>query len=448
MGAPIRDLRPQYGWNQSTFVNNETLGEPGGLLPSETVAFSRPNGMYRVTVAGRVEPGASAGDGTFGFALEGSNTGGAAADEWVVLAETNLAETFQAGAVALQARVLAFANGRISSEGFIGEASVPCDRWRFLRVRTFVSTQGVGPVVTFEMDIRMTGIGADGQRTDLDNSLIRVSGDIVEPSSTPVKKPAGVRYFSAQAIVDAMIMDPAPAPPPVNPSFTLLLQVAQNENAVNNGRWITLDELPGFSSAGQVGFFQNGQSRLIDLSGFEYYRFTAVKAGVPLPNDISSYTIRCLTSFDDADWIDGEQGVPLLHESIRKTFVSLVFDAPTGAAPNWEVRLQICDMNQTPIREVRRVGLLLSASQNGFSDDLSPAGTFVAATTGTLVYGAGSNVAVVETQDDGTMIIQINDGGAGALSMMGWNEWLPRTPSNGFFGPGQIMIATDRSVIV
>lgn len=441
MGAPNRDLRPQYGWDQYTFVNNDTLGEPGGLLPSSTVAFSRPNGMYRVTVAGRVEALASSGDGRFGFYLEGSNTGGSAASEWIILAETNLTETFLAGAVDVQAKVLAFANGRITSEGFIGEATVPCDRWRFLRVRTFVSYQGPGPVVTFEMDIRLTGIGADGQRTDKDNLLIRVSGDTVEPVTDPVLKPSGVRYVSMQAYVDAMIIDPPGS------SFTLLLEVAQNKNAVNNDRWIVLDELGPFDTTGQTAFFENGKSRLIDLSGFDYFRFTAVKDPLAPPNDISSYSIRCLTTFDDADWIDGEQGIPLLHEALRKCFIMLIFDPKTGAAPNWEVRLQICDMNQTPIRSQRRVGLLLTVDPDGFSDDLSPVGTFVAATTGTLVYGAGNNVAVVETEADGTMVIQINDGGAASLRLVGWNEWLPRAPTNGFFGPGQVLICTERAVI-
>ncbi len=441
MGAPSRDLRPQYGWNPYVFTDNNTLGEPGGLLPSETEAYVRPNGMYRVTVAGRVEAGAGGGAGTYGFVLEGSNTGGAAADEWIVLAETNLAEIYEAPKASLQTRVLAFANGKSSGQGFNGEATVPCDRWRYLRVRTFVSTG----VPTFEIDIRMTGIAADGERNDLDLSLVRVSGDTDEPVTSVIQRPSGVRYLSAQAYVDAMIISPAPPAA----SFTLILETAQDQDAVDNDRWVPFDQLGEFDAVGDTGFFQNGQARLIDLSGWMFFRFRGEKTSGKLPDDISSYTISCLSTFDDADWIDGEQGIPLLHESIRKTFVMLAFDPAIDlGGGNWSVRLQLCDMNQTPIREVREVGILLAASEDGFSDDLSATATFTAALSGSIQYGAGNNVAVVRTENDGTMEISFADGGAVALFVAGWNVFLPATPSNENFGPGQILIATDRCTVI
>lgn len=440
MGAPDRDHRPQYGWDRVTFTNDTTLGEPGGVLPSESEAFERPNGLYRVSVTGRVDAGDSSGTGRFGFFVEGSNTGGSAAGEWLILGETNLDELFTAGAVTNQARILALSRGGgFSGEGFIGEGQLPVDRWKFLRLRTFVEFEEVLDPVSFEMSVRMTGVGADGQTTLYTSTLVRVSGDASEPESDPIKKPEGVRYVSAQAFVDAMIVDGAGA------FFNVRLEAAQNQNAVNNDQWTVLDVLGPFTAAGDSAFFANGRTRIIDLNGFQHYRFVGEKGSVP-PTDLSSYTIRCLSVFDDADWIDGEQGIPLLNENLRKTFIILVFDPVTNTGGNTrEVRVQICDMNQIPIRENRRIGLLLSNSFEGGTDDLAAAATFVSVTApAILVYGAANNVAVIETETDGTAFIQLDNGGAPAF-LYGWNERLPPAPRTGGFGPGQIMIGTDRA---
>lgn len=425
-------------------AQGEMLGEPGGLLPSESTVIERPNGMYRVSVTGRVEGGDSSGDGRFGFLLEGSNTGTAVAAEWTVLAETNLNELFTAGAVLVQARMLALSRGLVSGEGFIGEAQVPIGRWKFLRLRTFVEFQGVGPAVSFEMSLRLTGIGADGQTTEHVETLLRTSGDVVEPASPAILKPAGVRYLSVQLVVDDMILDPAGSL-----GFNFLLQAAQNGVAAGLGHWLTLDVLGPFTAAGQSGFFVNGRVQLIDLNGFQRFRFIGEKVLPPpgvLSSDVSSYTVRCISKFDDADWIDGEQGIPLLHESLRKTFIVLVFDPPTNTGGNnRQVRVQVCDMNQVPIRENRRIGLLLTNSEEGFSDDLSGVATFTSVTApATLVYGAANNVAVIETQTDGTAFIQLSTGGGAPIFVCGWNERIPPAPRNGLFGPGYIMIGTDR----
>jgi hypothetical protein len=445
MGAPDRKHRPQYGWDRVTFFNDETLGEPGGVLPSESQIVERPNGLYRVTVAGRVESGASSGIGRFGYYLEGSNTGGSASAEWFVIAETNLSELFTVGGPpSLQARVLGFTGGFVAGEGFNGEAQVSVDRWRFLRIRTFVEVEDPPPDnVSFTMTMRMTGIAADGQLTNNTSTLTRTSGDTTEPFSAPIKKPEGVRYLSAQLIVDSMILD---IPPGIGVGFEFILQVAQNQNAVNNDRWLDFDEVGPFDTAGENAFFANGQTRLIDLNGFQHYRFKASKASVP-PGDISSFTVRCISVFDDADWIDGEQGIVLLNENIRKTFVQLVFDPATSlGGNNREIRMQICDMNQVPIRAVRRMGLLLANSIHGFTDDLNGVATFTSVTgPAVLDYGAGNNVAVVRTDEDGTATIQINTGAAAPLFIVGWNGWIPSSPSYSTFGPGQVLIATLRA---
>lgn len=446
MGAvPDRRHRPQYGWCEFTLIQDESISQPGGVNPDTTARVARPNGLYRVTVSGRVEAGTSAGTGAFGFVVEGSNTGdiGVAA-EWTEVGRTCFAELFQASDASLQAKALALSGGASTSVSFIGEATLPVDRWRYLRVRSFVQYEDGGDPVIFDMSIRMTGIGADGEQTVLDNSLIRTSGDTTEPTSTVVQKPAGVRFVSAQAYVNSMINDGVGAT-----GFDLILQAALNQDAVDNDQWLTIDVTDPVTAAADVQFFQNGQVRLVDLNGFEFFRFTAQKdAGVP-PSDLSSYDISCYTVFDDADWIDGETGIANFDEALRKTFVMVMFTPVTGVAPNVEITVQVCDMNQIPIRSRRRIGLLLSVTEDGFTDDLSPAATFTSVTApATLPYGAGGNVAVVQTDDDGQATIQIALGGAVNCFIAAWNQWIPNVPSNGFFGPGQIIIATDRADVV
>ncbi len=450
MGAPPRDHRPQYGWDRVTLLPSESLGEPGGVLPSTSTVVERPNGLYRVTVAGRCAGGDSSGTGRFGYVIEGSNTGGAADAEWVVLGQVNLAETYVAGAVDLQVRVLGFANGS-SALGFNGEAQVNVDRWRFLRIRTFVSFEDGGDPVSFEISFRVTGIAADGQSTLNTSTLTRTSGDASEPVSDAILKPEGVRYVSIQAIVDDMILDPAPSD-----GFDLILQAAVNQSAVNNDQWVTFDILgngtAGFTAAGDSGHFSNGQTRLIDLNGFQYFRFTAQKNTTgpnPTSTDLSSYTIRCIACYDDADWIDGEQGIPLLHENLRKMFGIVVFDPVVGPAPNVNIRMQLCDVNQQPILAARRVALLLADSQNGFTNDLNALATFTSVTApAVLEYGAGSNVAVILTDDDGTATIQINLNAADPCFLYAWNEWIPFAPSDSNFGPGMIVVSTQRADVV
>jgi|GEM_PF-4865323 len=446
MGAPDRSHRPQYGWDRVTLLQGESLGEPGGVLPTTSTVVERPNGVYRVTVAGRCDVGDSSGTGQFGYALEGSNTGGVADAEWVNLGETNLAESYVAGLGTLQGRVLGFANDNVAGEGFNGEAQISVDRWKYLRIRTFVSFEDAGDLVTFEITFRMTAIGADGQATLTTDTLVRTSGDATEPDSEPIKKPAGVRFISAQAIVDAMILDPDPSD-----GFEILLQVAQTKVAVDNDQWIDFDILGPFIAAGEAGTFANGQTRLIDLGAFQFYRFKGRKiTDGGASTDVSSYTIRCISTYDDADWIDGDQGIPKLHENLRKTFVVIVFDpVDVTAAPNVEIRMQICDMNQMPIRARRKVGLLLAATEDGFTDDLSPTGTFTSVSApATLAYGAGNNVAVVETDVDGTATIQIDVNAEPNCFIAAWNQWVPNNPSLETFGPGQIVIATQRGDLV
>lgn len=446
MGAPSRDLRPQYGWSLQTLLQDVTLVEPGGAGSSVSDVVERTNGMYRVSITGRVAGGDSVGTGRFGYYLEGSNTGGSPNSEWVIIAETNLQELFTASDPDLQVRLLGLSRGLITGEGFIGEAQVPVDRWRYLRVRTFVEYEPLADV-QFQMTVRMIGIASDGQATVNSSVLVRASGDSSEPSGTAIKKPAGVRYVSAQAYVNSIFLD---AQDPNG--FRLILEAAMNDDAVTNDQWATIDRITNVDTLAESVFFSNGQSRLIDLNGFEYYRFRAerMNAAPIVPPDLSSFTITCYSSYDDVDWLDGEKGVPQLNENIRKTFCQVVFDPVTGAAPNLEIRVQICDMNQIPIREIRRIPLLLMTNENGFDDALSPLATFTSVTApAVLDYGAGNNVAVVRTDEDGTAYIQLATGGAApSLYIAAWSGWLPNPPSRGLFGPGQVIIATQRGTLL
>ena len=154
------------------------------------------------------------------------------------------------------------------------------------------------------------------------------------------------------------------------------------------------------------------------------------------PRRISSYDIGCYTVFDDADWIDGETGIANFDEALRKTFVMVMFTPVTGVAPNVEITVQVCDMNQIPIRSRGDGSGCCSLSRKTASPMICPpAATFTSVTApATLPYGAGGNVAVVQTDDDGQATIQIALGGAVNCFIAAWNQWIPNVPSNGFFG--------------
>lgn len=448
-GVPPRSRRPQYGWNQAVLVDSVSLGEPGNLtLPSETDPILRPNGVYRVALSGRVEGGDSSGTGTFGYILQGSNSGGTADSEWVELGRTNLAELYVASDPDLQAKAMALSPGRtpgggLEGEGFIGEAQVPVDRWKYLRIKTFVEAESVP--VEFEMSVRMTCTGADGESTINTSTLARVSGDTSEPATDAISKPAGVRYLSAQAYVDSLILSPGGSD-----GFLIRLQVAFDQEAVDAGQWLTLDVVDAVTAADQSRFFANGQSRAIDLGAFQFYRFKAEKYDDGSVSDnLSSYSIRCIATYDDADWIDGEQGIPLLHENIRKTFCMITFSEPTGVAPNLTFKAQVCDMNQIPIRAKRRIPLLLATDAEGFDAALGPTAQFVSVSGGaSIAFGAGTNQAVITTNDLGEATILIDANADSPLYVMAWNSWLPSIPANSLFGPGQIIISTQKLELV
>lgn len=433
-GQPDRKQRPQYGWDPVTLIAEEILGEPGGALPDETNAVLRQNGFLRGSVVARVEAGDAAGVGTFGFVLEGSHTGGAAAAEWVIIGELNRGDAFDGAVATLQARVLGLTNGAAVGEGFIGEGNISVGRWRYLRVRTVV----LSGAPTFEMKVTLAGIAGDGL-FDLDSAtLTRVSGDVTEPATSQMRRPNGVRYITGQVTVTSMIQVGGVD------GFNFLLQAAINQQAVTDDRWVTLDRLGPFTAAG-TQFFANGQVRGIDLAAFQAFRVIAEKqdSGAP-PGNNSSFVANVYIGHDDNDWLDGEQGINQLNEAIRQTFVTLVAGPVSGVLPNREVTIQVCDMNMVPIRAERGIGLLLSNTQLGGFDDLNGLATFTGVTVGTIPYGTGNNVAVVQTDSTGIATIQIATGGANPLYMYAWNGHVPNSPINNDFGPGQVVIASQR----
>jgi hypothetical protein len=433
-GQPDRNHRPQYGWDPVTLIAEEILGEPGGALPDETDAVERQNGLLRGTVVARVEAGDAAGVGTFGFILEGSNTGGATSAEWTVIGELNRGDAFDGAVATLQARVLGLTNGSVVGEGFLGEGNISFGRWKYLRVRTVI----LSGAPTFEMKVTLAGIAGDGH-FDLDSgTLTRTSGDVTEPETDEMRRPNGVRYVTGQVTVTAMNQIGGVD------GFNFLLQAAINRQAVTDDRWVTLDVLGPFTAAG-TGFFSNGQSRTIDLAAFQYFRVIGEKqdSGAP-PGNNSSYTAVVRITHDDNDWIDGEQGINQLNEAIRQTFVTLVAGPVSGVLPNREVTIQVCDMNMIPIRAERGIGLLLADTQLGGYNDLNAAATFTGVTTGSMPYGTGTNVCIVQTDSTGIATIQIATGGANPLYMYAWTGHIPNSPINNEFGPGQVVIASQR----
>lgn len=382
-----------------------------------------------------------------GEGIVGGTSGGTAdifnvLSEWIRLGATNLNEFFDASATGItQIRLLGLSRGISGGEGLLGSGVVPCGRWSFLRVRTFVASG----TPTFDMDIRLTAIAGDGEAREEELTLVRVSGATTEPESAFMIRPEGTRFLSAQLIVDTMINVPTGV---TADGFNFRLQAALDQEAADAGGFVTIDILGPFQVTGQTRPFANGQVRLIDLGSFNFFRVIGEKntAGSTVSDDLSSYTVRALINFDSNDWIDGERGIGFMPEALQEMFVQIHFGEPVSIGGNiFEIRMQVCNINLQPLRNTRPVGLLLADSQAGALEDLTVGASFTTVSKGTLFgpFGAG-NVALIQTDIDGEAVFRIDTGGSTTF-LYAWNS-IPEIPENALsdFGPGQLIIATER----
>ncbi len=363
--------------------------------------------------------------------------------EWTELGRTNLNELFDADSAFTETRTLGLSEGLTTGAGFIGSGVVPCGRWSKLRVRSFVQIDSP----SFTISVRLTAIAGNGEAREEVLTLTRASGDVVEPVSSAMLRPEGTRFLSAQLIVDEMINVPD-APDTEADGFSFQLQAALDQAAVDAGEFETLDELGVLQVKGETRFFANGQVRLIDLGSFNFFRVLGLKvtAGTTPSSDLSSYTVRALLNFDDNDWLDGARGIGFMPEQLQEVFVQQHYFVPQSAGGTlWDIRIQVCNINLQPLRNTRPIGLLLSDSLVGGAQDLTAGASIDSASKGTILFGAGTNYAVIQTDVDGEAIIRLDTGGADPTFLVGWNL-IPNVPELNIsdFGPGQVLISTDR----
>jgi len=118
------------------------------------------------------------------------------------------------------------------------------------------------------------------------------------------------------------------------------------------------------------------------------------------------------------------------------------------AGDRWEIPVQIANINQIPIRNTRPLGLLLADDSVSGLQALSATATFISTPKGTLEFNGG-NYALISTDVDGEAIVEIDTGGGPPPWFYSWNH-IPNVPteSKNDFGPGQMVISTERLEIM
>ena len=171
MQSRLLEQIPRFGWSRKTLIDDFDIGD-GGADPTETPRVERPAGMFQAAVQLFIAGGGSAGTGTIGAILEGSNSGDETnAAEWFQIGSLNISNAFIAAAGTDEQRLM---GNTVSSQTFIvgGSGNVNLGRYRFLRVRQEILTGAP----TFTMTVRVTGIAGDGEAFRKDRFLSSVSG--------------------------------------------------------------------------------------------------------------------------------------------------------------------------------------------------------------------------------------------------------------------------------
>ena len=174
------------------FIRTSPSLQPGGVNPDTTARVARPMGCMQGDCLGSCPGWNQCWTAPSRFVVEGSNTGdiGVAA-EW-----TEVGRTASLGFPGLGRK----SSGQGSS--LSGGASTGCVVHQrsdsACRSMAVPSGSFVRPVRGWRrsgdlrhVDSRMTGIGADGEQTVLDNSLIRTVRHTTEPTSTVVRSLRG-----------------------------------------------------------------------------------------------------------------------------------------------------------------------------------------------------------------------------------------------------------------
>lgn len=417
MRSRVNDAIPRYGWDARSLYNEALITDPGGSADLILDSVERLPGLFEVAVFAVMDNVGSS--GTVNLILEGSNTGDDAnPNEWFRISSLGDDEYFDVSNPVPQVRVL----GLLPLQGGNGQISV--GRFAFLRVRAEI----VSGTPTFEINVTMTGIAGDGEKIVRDVIAQSASGDTNVVETAFIPRPAGTRWITITSILDAVVLDP-----PAATGFNVQIRAALSEEAIAAG--ITALFAQGSSdplaAVGEATLLDSGLSiPSLDMGPYQFFQVRITNDSGTPPTDLSSYTIRTTFTFDDNDWLNGEQGLTNLSTLIQRRRLIAVWENNSLSGPfaaPLTLEGQFLDENAQPFQSSpfapRRAIVVVSETQRGKELTLHPSAT----ADGSAASGQGSTPAtqyVVEADQEGRFSIDIASGGGATVAYVSFRNYV------------------------
>ena len=167
--------------------------------------------------------------------------------------------------------------------------------------------------------------------------------------------------------------------------------------------------ISGITSTGFQQFSLNDQP-YIDLVGYSHVRMRVID-GAGTAGTTTTYTASFYAEGDDCDWsFPAPESFGLLSMGRKLGYVRLQQAVVDGN--NKTLTGQVCDVYGNPISGAKTVRVVLGDTAKAGAEDLATNATISAISQGTIVFGSGTNKAVVTTNSAGTFALNVLDASA------------------------------------
>lgn len=313
--------------------------------------FQRPGGLYELGVIVNVSAFSAT---TSSFILQGSADG------------TNYHQV---------ATITVTATGTYS----FGDQGLPVPRFRYFRVQATVS----GGAATFTADVVVNGI-YQGTGFSLFNETLTVAGAAV--NGTTQSRPAGALLATVQAVVNRTAG-----------TLSLLLQ-----GSTDGTNWITLATEAGINLTTSVVFDEGGDDN-VSLGGFTYFRVRGTTSDFT-----GSVVVYWAFDSNDANRVDSV--VDTNGINTNTAFLKVAMTAAAEVADERRITFTFTNFDGSALgTAINFLAVVSDTSLAGEVDLASNAVWDVAAVTGILRAGGGSNRIVGTTDATGVFVIDLQD---------------------------------------
>jgi hypothetical protein len=433
--SPIDNKHPLFGWNAKLFIdlnaaNGDQLryltGDPENTENLISRRFERPGGLTKVGLIGTAQTWFSGGPGSrVELVIEGSNDGLESDDplfdrnpndHWETIASLSIDDLFDGSSIP-QIRILGAAVSTLTFSGLDvleGNPNIDIRRYRYVRVRAIVVFEDAP--FDFTMDVELSGIAGDAQRFDkvdtLSQPLIPPAG-IVDVTTEPRTRPAGVRYMTSQVVADHIVLDALSG-------YDVFLEGALEVG----GPYFVMAFFEGGILAGALNvtgeslFFKqaSGGGDLIDLDPFKFFRYRVRgRGGVPANGDL--YTISFYTEFDGQDVLQKGNSQSDLQPDLARMLYRVVFGIPSqpgGPGTDVFITAEVQDITGNPIRDTS-IPFYVAVSDDPHADGIvDPSATAIITGFGpvNVYFGIGTTRVLAKSGGAGTVLLTVSNGGA------------------------------------